>query len=132
MAVSTRLIAGAVVGLLLTGCGAAPETSGQLLDRLNSAEGISTPSARDTALAGIARDAARSRQAGLCLRSVDGIVAVGLHDQTAQACARTADDLGDRPTAELLVGRISSVAVRDRLRIDFANRPAPARSTEYY
>ena len=113
----------------LTGCAAPAQTSGQLLDRLNSAELITADGPREQSLADVARDAATNNQAGLCLRAVDQIkMQVPLHDRTAEQCAGTFDGLGDRATADLLVGRISAAATRDRLRTAYAASPAPTRT----
>ncbi len=117
--------------LLLAGCHPEMQTSGQLLDRLDSAQLIAAPAARQSALAGIAQDAARSGEPDVCLRAVDDLQASPLRDKTAAACAQTFNARGERVTADALVGRIAAPAERERLRVEYANHAPPARTTYY-
>ena len=128
----TMIVAGLlVVGAALGGCAARPQTSGQLLDRLNSAELITQTNPREKALADIAVDSAKAGQVGLCLRSIRSIKATDLHDHTAEVCADRLDGLGDRPAAEEVVTSIQSPALRDKIRSAYASRPAPNRTSAY-
>ena len=120
-----RVPLGCAVALVFAGCSSPPQTVGQLSDRLGNANQIRNPAAKDDALSGIAQDAATAGQPALSLAAVDGIAALAARDLTAEACANTFNGLGDRGTAEAMVGRISNVATQDRIRQAYAREPAP-------
>jgi hypothetical protein len=120
-----RTACGTVLATILGGCAAPIQTSGQLQDRLDSAQQISVAGPRDDALADVAKDAATGGQPSLCVQAIDGIVKPGLHDETAAACAETFNNLGDRTTADALVAKIQSVAQRDRIREAYAAQVPP-------
>jgi hypothetical protein len=114
-------------GAALAGCAGPTQTSGELLDRFDSAQQIRSTDGRQAALAQIARDAANSGEADISLRAVDGIERPVLRDQTAAACADILNARGQRDKADLMVDKIGDVAVQDRIHEDYAAHPAPMR-----
>ena len=126
-----RAVAGlaVLVGFGMAGCaGTAPETSGELLDRLSSAEQIKADDPRQASLALVARDAADNGDAAICLEAMNGITETKLRDRTAEACAASFNSNGQRDKAELLVTKISSADARDKIREGYAAHPAPMKS----
>jgi len=124
-----RTVSGWVVllGAVVAGCSGPMQTSGELLDRFDSAQAIRAVDGREAALAQIARDAANSGEADISLRAVDGITRPVLRDQTAAACADILNSRGQRDKADLMVDKIGDVAVQDRIHEDYAAHPAPMR-----
>ena len=112
---------------IVAGCAATPplQSSGQLLNRLDSAERITNAGDRDPLLSDVAVESARSGQPAICLRAFNGIHQTAVRDRTAEACAAAFNRRGDRPSADTMVGQISSTAAQDRIRENYAAHPAP-------
>jgi len=116
-----------LAGVCLVGCGPTMQTSGELLDRFDSAQAIRSADARQAALGQIARDAATSGEADISLRAVDAITRPELRDTTAEACAEILNRRGQRDKADVMVDKIGDLAVQDRIHEAFAAHPAPMR-----
>ena len=110
------------LGLLLTGCkpnDSAPSTPGgaagksDLKARLDAAKAITFTSERDSALAAVARDAAKAGDAGVTKGAIGGIVFTSAKDEAAAESALRLAAAGQGTAANEVAQMITFTSVRD-------------------